>query len=585
MNNGLFSAAGNLYWYLHEGQQTGTQDWKGGLKSPVGIGGWEQYLNVFGGSDGVIYAVGADGNLYWYRHLGWQDGKVAWSERKLVGDGGWDYFTTIFGAGNGVIYAIGKDGNLYWYLHKGWQTGEPDWAERTVAGKGGWDYFNSVAAADNGVIYAVGGDGNLYWYLHKGYQTGAPDWAERTVAGKGGWDYFSSVLAVGDGIIYAVGADGNLYWYRHLGWQDGKPDWEPRTVVGEGGWLLYKTVFAINGKVLYAVGRDSMSWMGSVYSKLKGTALCALSLPGSHDAGAYPDIAVRSQAQGKDFPGQLSAGCRYFDCRVKAQSDTYYAVHGGDTTDHDYTALNKKPGKSYLLDEVANYLKAHKRELAILNFSHFVAFEPKDKRNFARLLLQDFGGLLVPRSRKATGTYGDCIKQGQQVVAIVEDDSEWYQFPANTPAGKQERENSWFWSWAECFMERYSDIYVDINVAPPIGDLNRAIEKTLKDQEEYLLEPQAGDKDHRDPSKFWVTQAVLNYAAVPHHGKSQNYFGAQAMNIKFTETYQNYWIAGEPSLKGHAGRKVLPPNVLLFDFIGYFDGFPDACVQMAINKR
>src|SRR6516165_4191528 len=56
--------------------------------------------------------------------------------------------------------------------------------------------------------------------------------------------------------------------------------------------------------------------------------------------------------------------------------------------------------------------------------------------------------------------------------------------------------------------------------------------------------PNAGETGHRDPDKFWVTQAVLNYAPVPFEGHSLNYWGARIMNPLVTLIYEDSWRHG-----------------------------------------
>jgi Tachylectin len=83
-------------------------------------------LTLFGG--GVIYIVKKNGDLLWYKHLGYRDGSFTWeaSSGKKVGNG-WTDFYAVFSGGNGVIYLIDNDGNLYWYKHAGFATGSNVW--------------------------------------------------------------------------------------------------------------------------------------------------------------------------------------------------------------------------------------------------------------------------------------------------------------------------------------------------------------------------------------------------------------------------------------------------------------------------
>jgi hypothetical protein len=47
---------GNLWWYRHDGWQEGTEEMRG--RNLVGRGGWQDYRSVFASSDGIIYGIG-----------------------------------------------------------------------------------------------------------------------------------------------------------------------------------------------------------------------------------------------------------------------------------------------------------------------------------------------------------------------------------------------------------------------------------------------------------------------------------------------------------------------------------------------
>ena len=69
---------------------------------------WNYYKNVFGGADGVIYAIGPDGKLFWYKHEGHLDGSSSWANGAQPMQVGtqWNYYKNVFGGADGVIYAI-----------------------------------------------------------------------------------------------------------------------------------------------------------------------------------------------------------------------------------------------------------------------------------------------------------------------------------------------------------------------------------------------------------------------------------------------------------------------------------------------
>lgn len=246
------TSGGDLMCYQHNGYLSGSGSWSYG--NNVGWG-WNQ---VFAGS-GSVYGIESNGDLMWYRHDSSSTCGQAWTGRVKVGNG-WN-FKQVFGMtstesdGGGVIYAIGTDGVLHWYRHYCYANGGSTggcWASNggTVVGTG-WQGFRQVFSGGNGVIYGIQQDGTLLWYRHKAYKTGgglAGDWEGPYRVGTG-WQSFTNVFAGGsDGVIYAVQSDGSLRWYRHLAVSTGGgavTDWTGPNTVGSG-WNSFRTAFIRN---------------------------------------------------------------------------------------------------------------------------------------------------------------------------------------------------------------------------------------------------------------------------------------------------------------------------------------------------
>jgi hypothetical protein len=134
----------------------------------------------------IIYAVRADGTLLWYRHDGVMDGTPSWASNSgsVLGQGWVATNQRVFSGCNGIIYLIGDDGTLRWYKHNGYLEGTFDWEGPIDVGSG-WDGFLDVFSIGGGIIYAIDPDGTLWWYKHNGYQNGAADWGERKRVGNG----------------------------------------------------------------------------------------------------------------------------------------------------------------------------------------------------------------------------------------------------------------------------------------------------------------------------------------------------------------------------------------------------------------
>jgi hypothetical protein len=216
------AANGDLYWYK-DWAQDGNASWANqGAGQRIG-NGWN-FRHVFSGGGGIIYAIDLNGNLFWYKDLA-QDGNINWANHgtgQMIGNG-WN-FRQVFGGDAGAIYAIAANGDLYWY--KDWaRDGNANWANQGSGQRigNGWN-FRQVLSGGGGVIYAIANNGDLYWYKDLA-QNGTANWAN---AGTGqmignGWN-FRQVFSGGDGILYAIALNGDLYWYKDLA-QDGTANW------------------------------------------------------------------------------------------------------------------------------------------------------------------------------------------------------------------------------------------------------------------------------------------------------------------------------------------------------------------------
>jgi len=108
-NTSMVGAASRLNW---------ARSWVD-LKPRVVGKGWAEFRHVFPGGDGVIYVVTKDGRLLRYRHVGYLDGlglesAGAW-EGPVNINGGWDSYHHFFSRGDGIIYAVAANGELFWF--------------------------------------------------------------------------------------------------------------------------------------------------------------------------------------------------------------------------------------------------------------------------------------------------------------------------------------------------------------------------------------------------------------------------------------------------------------------------------------
>jgi hypothetical protein len=175
---------------------------------------------------GVIYGILPDGTLRWHKHLNYMNGQggttdVAWAKSKIV-HSGFDKYRTVFGGGNGVLYAVGNDGKLYWYRHKDYLDNPAiapinlprglnantisalrniwikSWEGPKVVGDG-WDGFTRLFSPGEGHIYGIMPNGDLMYYRHTGWQNGSYTWDENIKAKIAtGWNAYVMAFARND---------------------------------------------------------------------------------------------------------------------------------------------------------------------------------------------------------------------------------------------------------------------------------------------------------------------------------------------------------------------------------------------------
>lgn len=186
------SKEGYLSWYKHNGYASGSTDWINGKNVGIGFDGQQ----VFAAGGGVIYMIDNAGNLYWYKHLGYANGDKTWLNNgkgikiSNATNNNWRNAQFVFSGSDGVIYSIDNNGNLYWNKHLGFADGTIRWSGQTKIGSG-WQNLRQVISSGDGIIYAVTNDGTLLWQKHTGFSSGAATWANNGTAKKigSGWNF------------------------------------------------------------------------------------------------------------------------------------------------------------------------------------------------------------------------------------------------------------------------------------------------------------------------------------------------------------------------------------------------------------
>ncbi len=169
----MFGNSGGMYLidrdgklnYLHSGTWT---TWPivridADLDGP-GVNGKGTHTQFFGGWDYIIYGIKWNGELWCYNTKGpvWyaEDGDTAYGTTVKSGriGTGWNQFTQVFGGQDGVIYGINAAGQLKFYKHTGQRDCSATWTSTNngaVIGWSGWQKFRQVIGGADGIMYAI----------------------------------------------------------------------------------------------------------------------------------------------------------------------------------------------------------------------------------------------------------------------------------------------------------------------------------------------------------------------------------------------------------------------------------------------
>jgi hypothetical protein len=107
---------GYLDWFRHDGYLSGKADWQGPITSGEG---WNND-QVIPMGNGVLYTLSKNGTLRWNKHKTYKtgfDNYGDWVQPSLDVMTGWNQYKIVFGGGDGVFYAVTKEGKLLWFRH------------------------------------------------------------------------------------------------------------------------------------------------------------------------------------------------------------------------------------------------------------------------------------------------------------------------------------------------------------------------------------------------------------------------------------------------------------------------------------
>lgn len=311
-------ADGTLLYYRHTGWADGTASWSPGAGFPIG-NGFQQFQDVLADEDGTFFCRTGSGAIRRYRYAvsdpatgegQWIDGGGT-----QIGEG-FQQFPRIFGGWGGVIYAIDADGGLWWYRYQnGWANGG--------AGKqigSGFKQYQTLTAGPDGVIYGVRQGTALHWFRYDSatatWANGGSPWGIGEGWGEG---IHKQVFSDNAGCVYAVrvdeGAvpanDDSLHWCRLLNARtvpaDGGPRWfdggGPKFV---GNGFSVEATGALQGYASSLTVRPGDRIGFPISTTLTGVTASVIRLPGKQSVSSAVSVASGLQTLPANY---RTAGC------------------------------------------------------------------------------------------------------------------------------------------------------------------------------------------------------------------------------------------------------------------------------------
>jgi hypothetical protein len=207
------------------------------------------FIKILPAGSGLgLFALHTSGDLFLFSYE--KPGEI-----HRVGEG-WNVFLSIIPGGDGVLYAIQPDGKLLWYRRR-----DADWVSGTLA-ESGWDEYRFVFSVGFGRLYAVDGDGKLLWFQ----EIAVDEYTHRLIGGPKtvgfGWQDFRDIFGTGyyrspdgtpqAGFVYALLPDGVLRQYFHGGWETGGDvnTWREPSIAAFNMGSYRQTVTQMSGRIV-----------------------------------------------------------------------------------------------------------------------------------------------------------------------------------------------------------------------------------------------------------------------------------------------------------------------------------------------
>lgn len=194
--------------------------------------GWQNFQDVHGTFDVVMYAFSNNGAVDWYREDDPARGPAGWRgprrvrparQRLQIGE-----VQRPVNGGGGTFYVVRSRFDRLPATRSLELTVHPDPAGGTGIFQSShtivadWPNYQTVFGGGYGIIYGIDDGGDLYWLRHSSWPRPDKGVEGPTKIGNG-WDTFVRVFSFGDGFIAGVYPSGEMLLYHFQQWR-----WGPR---------------------------------------------------------------------------------------------------------------------------------------------------------------------------------------------------------------------------------------------------------------------------------------------------------------------------------------------------------------------
>ncbi|MEV8514765.1 N,N-dimethylformamidase beta subunit family domain-containing protein [Dactylosporangium sp. NPDC051484] len=175
----------------------------------------QRLWRIVAGGGGIFYAIRADGTVQWWYHTGWQTGAFSWANGASARDigGGFHDFVEVLGSTDGTLWGIYANGDVmrFRYVCTDLATGAGSWENNGTGVKiGNVSQFVRWFGGPDGVLWCVDAGGDLYRSVYANGALSTP------VKVGGGFNDCKWLAADSGGVIYGVRMS-ELYWFRYTG--------------------------------------------------------------------------------------------------------------------------------------------------------------------------------------------------------------------------------------------------------------------------------------------------------------------------------------------------------------------------------